>query len=411
MNRIIRTIAAISIFIVAGCSDSGSGPQEKQEVLVGGLFSLTGNWSTLGVASKAAMEIAVEDVNAYLTDAGSSMRFKVRIEDTKLDPALALTGLQRLDAAGAQVVIGPQSSAEVAQVKPYADANNVLVVSQSSTAGTLAIAGDNILRFTPGDSLEAVALVGLMQADSIRAIVPLWRNDAGNAGLANATRKRMTALGGSVSAGAEYGPTETSFTTQLAAVKTQLQTAIAQHGASRVAVAMAAFDEAVQIFEAASADPFFSSVTWYGTDGTAQSAAFTASATAAQFAAKVGFANPIFGLDDAASARWQPIAQRVRTRGGQDPDAFALAVYDAVWIAASAYLAAGTYPGTARLKGAFTQAAESFYGATGWTALNAAGDRRVGNFDFFAIRQAGTSYSWQRVARYDTQSGMLQREQ
>ena len=39
----------------------GCGKQEAYlvEITIGGLLSLTGNWSTLGVASKATMELAV----------------------------------------------------------------------------------------------------------------------------------------------------------------------------------------------------------------------------------------------------------------------------------------------------------------------------------------------------------------
>ena len=61
-----------------------------------------------------------------------------------------------------QVIIGPQSSAELAALKSYVDQNPVLVVSQSSTAGTLAVKNDRILRFTPADSLEGVAVSALM---------------------------------------------------------------------------------------------------------------------------------------------------------------------------------------------------------------------------------------------------------
>ena len=45
----------------------------------------------------------------------------------------------------------------------------MLVISQSSTAGTLAVANDNVFRLTPSDALEATALVGLMKADGVIA--------------------------------------------------------------------------------------------------------------------------------------------------------------------------------------------------------------------------------------------------
>ena len=91
------------------------------------------------------------------------------------------------------------------------------------------------------------------------------------------------------------------------------------------------------------------------------------------------------------------------------PDAFGLAVYDAVWVTAHAYLAAGGRGQPAGLKTAFVTAANNFYGASGWTALNAAGDRRFGDFDFFALSQTGTSSTWTLRAQYDTQRRLLTR--
>ena len=99
------------------------------------------------------------------------------------DPQQALQAIQDLSARGVKIIIGPQTSSEVAMIKPFADAHNILVISQGSTASSLAIPGDNIFRFCPNDRREAEALVALLQHDGIRAIVPLWRNDAGNNGL------------------------------------------------------------------------------------------------------------------------------------------------------------------------------------------------------------------------------------
>src|SRR4029079_18515398 len=290
------------------------------------------NWATLGVASKAAMEIGIEDVNAYLAAGTTGMHFTASIQDTKLIPATALTSVTAMKAAGVEVVIGPQSSAEVAAIKSYVDANNFVVISQSSTAGTLAIANDNIFRLTPSDTLEAVALVGLMKADGMTTIIPFWRNDAGNVGLQVATRALFPGPG-IVKPGVEYSATQTDFATPLATLKTQVAAAIAERGGTTsVAVAHAGFDEVVDIFKLAAADPVLSSVRWYGTDGTALNEPLRTNAQAAAFAKKVNFWTPTPGVDAGASARWQPVATRIAARGGQQPDAFALAVYDAVWI-------------------------------------------------------------------------------
>ncbi|HEX5870021.1 MAG TPA: ABC transporter substrate-binding protein [Longimicrobium sp.] len=396
---------AVALLGAAGCQDDPTGSGDEV-VTIGGIFSLTGNWSSLGKTSEAAMELAIEDANAYA--AGRGITFRADVRDTKLDPALALSELQSLRTAGVQVVIGPQSSAELAAIRSYVDANPIMVVSQSSTAGSLAIAGDRIFRFTAADSLEGVASGALMWADGIRTMVPVWRADAGNQGLHTATRRAFTGRGGTVSAGVEYGATATSYTATIAALGTQVRAALATRPASEVGVYLAGFDEIVDVFAAAAADPVLATVRWYGADGIAQSAALTARPAAVAFAETVGFPSALFGLDFAAREKWMPVASRIQLRAG-NPDAFALAVYDATWVAALAYLASRPGVEVDSLAERFTQTAAVYHGTTGWAALNAAGDRAYADFDFWAIRPNGPAHQWTRVAGYETRSGTLSR--
>jgi branched-chain amino acid transport system substrate-binding protein len=411
--RFRKSVAVMAVTALASgvaCDDS-NGPSENKEITIGGIFSLTGNWATLGVTSKAAMEIGIEDVNAYLAQGQSGFHFTGSITDTKLDPNTALTAVTDFKGKGVEVVIGPQSSAEVANIKDYLNTNNIITISQSSTAGSLAIAGDNVFRLTPSDTLEAVALVGLMKANGEKTIIPFWRNDAGNVGLQVATRALFGQIG-TVKPGLVYGTTVTDFTAPLASLKTQVQEAITERGGTTgVAIAHAGFDEVVQVMQAASADPVLGSVRWYGTDGNALNEPLRTNATAAAFAKKVNFWAPTPGVDDGAKARWQPVATRIAARAnGAQPDAFALAVYDAVWITAQAYLAVGGTGHASALKTAIVSAADQFYGASGWTKLNPAGDRQFGDFDFFALQQSGANFSWYVAGQYNTQTGVLTRK-
>lgn len=397
---------ALALLGTAGCQDDPIASDDR-EVAIGGIFSLTGNWASLGVTSKAALELAVEDANRYA--AGRGITFRADVRDTKLDPAMALSAVQALRAAGVQVIIGPQSSAELAAIRSYVDANPLIVVSQSSTAGSLAVAGDRIFRFTAADSLEGVASAALMWDDGIRAVVPVWRADAGNQGLHTATRRAFTARGGTVSTGVEYGATTTNFATTVAALGTQVRAALATRPASQVGVYLAGFDEIGDLFAAAAADPVLASVRWYGADGIAQSGALLTKPAAVAFAETVGFPSALFGLDFSAQTSWQPVATRIQQRAEMAPDAFALAVYDAAWVAALAYLASPDDVAVDSLATRFVQAAGAYHGTTGWTALNAAGDRAYADFDFWAIRPSGSTHAWTRVAGYETRSGTLSR--
>jgi branched-chain amino acid transport system substrate-binding protein len=402
------TILAVlgALTVPAGCASTPTEPAER-EVLIGGLFSLTGTWSTLGQTSEVAVEIATEEVNRYLEGNAAGLRFRVAVEDTRLEPERALELAQALRARGAQILVGPQSSAEVAHLKPYVDANDMLLVSHGSTAGNLAIAGDNVFRFTPSDVPEGVASSAMMWEDGIRALVPIWRDDAGNEGLAVAHRAAFTALGGTVAEGVSYAPATRDFAATAAALRAQVEQAITEYGVDQVAVYLAAFDEVVQLFASAAADPVLGMVRWYGSNGVALSDALVSDPTGAEFAIRTGYPNPVFGRDEGAREIWEPLVEQIRTRTGHEPDGFALAVYDAVWTVARAYTASGATRDIERLKQAFTTAAATGYGATGWTVLDEAGDRRYGDFDFWAIRLEDGVPRWTRVAVYESRMGRL----
>src|SRR5262249_42638922 len=154
------------------------------------------------------------------------------------------------------------------------------------------IAGDNVFRFAPDDTREAVAMATLLRADGIRTVIPVWRADTGNQDLTASVRQAFQAGGGTVTDGVQYAannqspPGSEEFTAELQAIKSQISQAVAGSNASSVGVYVAGFDGVAALFGQASADPIFASVRWYGGDGTALSHAFT-TGPAAAFAARV----------------------------------------------------------------------------------------------------------------------------
>jgi branched-chain amino acid transport system substrate-binding protein len=243
--------------------------------------------------------------------------------------------------------------------------------------------------------------VALLQHDGIRAIVPLWRNDAGNNGLHDSVKIRFQALGGTMVSGFRYEPTTTNFSVATNSVTSQITSLIAGGiSPSAVAVYLAAFDEVVDIFHSAQGNPTLENTAWYGSDGVALSAALSGDSRAAGFAASVGYPNPIFGLPDALRNRWQPIADAVQARTGITPDAFALSTYDALFVVNLALVHAKPQKNFGNFKAAFIEEAGHYLGVTGSTELDAAGDRLNGDFDFWAVRLRNGDYTWVRVAAY-----------
>jgi ABC-type branched-subunit amino acid transport system substrate-binding protein len=67
-----------------------------ETIVVGGLFSLTGDGASLGKASEAALELAARDINAELQALRLLYRVETEVFDTKLTPAGALEGIKAL---------------------------------------------------------------------------------------------------------------------------------------------------------------------------------------------------------------------------------------------------------------------------------------------------------------------------
>ncbi|CAF3763373.1 unnamed protein product [Rotaria sp. Silwood1] len=189
-------------------------------------------------------------------------------------------------------------------------------------------------------------------------------------------------LGGTLAAAISYDAGTTNFTSVVAQIKTKILSA---PPGKKVGVYLAAFDENVQLFNTASTEPLLSSVKWYGSDGVVQSALLTGNTIASQFAAIVKYDCPIFGLNAKASPIIEPLRAQIFSATGIQPDAFTFAAYDAIWVAA---LAGDNVPifSTAAYKTALLQNANSYFGASGWTALNVSGDRAYANFDFWGVR-------------------------
>jgi ABC-type proline/glycine betaine transport system substrate-binding protein/ABC-type branched-subunit amino acid transport system substrate-binding protein len=375
----------------------------NRSVQLGALVSLTGGWISLGKNMKAGIELGLEQVNLEELSSGSGLHFTADIRDTKLDPPTALAALQSLASNGVRVVIGPQSSSEVALLKPFADANGILLISPGSTASSLSIPDDNVLRFCPDDTYEAAAMVALLRADGIEAVVPVWRDDAGNQGLHDSLVRLFTASNRVVYAGVKYAAVETQFGPTVSALSAQVATALQAHP-GKTAVYLAGFDEVAALFDVARTNATLQSLNWYGSDGVVQSQPLASDLTAAGFAAARFYPCPTFGLDDEFASTWKPLSAAISFRSGNDVDAFALAAYDAFRVAVLAYRQVKANSSFAEVKSAYLQAAASYIGATGATVLNQAGDRAGGAFDFWSLKPEGGGYTWYRSVSFTPDS-------
>ena len=392
----------------------------KQSVTLGALLPLSGASASLGESEDAAIKIAIKDVNEYFSKSNSNTRVGLIIEDTQTNPAISLERLKDLAAKGVRIVIGPGTSAELQEVKDYADKNGVLLVSPSSTAPSLAVPGDNIFRFVPDDTHQAQAISKKMWQDGVRVVVPMWRTDVYGDDLVNSTKYYFKMLGGRVVDGVGYIPRTGDFSASLnrinfmiwdqdlRSLSLKISQAVAQYGADKVGVYLVSFDEVVPIFIEAQNEPVLSMVKWYGSDGSALNDKLVRNIEAAMFAAKTGFVNPIYGVENNNGYKFKLVDNQIQKIIGRVPRSYAEVTYDSLWVAALTENSTGGTKDINSLKKSFLKVANSYTGITGDTSLNEAGDRKHADYDLWAIRANNGSsnnnhrsiFAWEQVGRF-----------
>ena len=383
-------VLSLSLFALAGCSKSDSSSSDSTTttvaitttVKVGALLDLTGDGKTLGLASQSVLEAGVESA------AAEGVKIELDVRDTGGDPATALKELTSLNEAGVTSVIGPQTSSEAKNILPYADANGMILISQGSTASTLAVPTDSLFRMVPTDKVEGVASGDLITNKGPVTLITAHRDDAGNNGLVSTVGADVIAGGGTVIAGPTYAPEDTDF----AAVAQKIADAVAQadSGATK-AVYLAGYGEVAQILAEASGIASLQDIPFYGGDGSAQSTDLTDDATGAAFAAGSadGFASPLPVIGDDAEAPPEELV-----KADPEPDPLAYGAYDALMILTAVFAKDGADLKGSDLRTAFMTTAEGYKGVTGVVTLDASGDRATMPYAYWGICEVDKAFEW-----------------
>lgn len=387
---IIGFAAGIAIAPLISPATQAKGRQLPEEIPIGGLFALSGPLSSYGNRHKAAVQLAIEDINKYVQELGLNVKFKLIDMDTKVSKEQALASIQNLAAQGVKVVVGPLASSEVAAIKDFADQNKIVVISHSSTAVTLAIPNDFVFRFVPTDKYQAKALALLAKKLGLSKVAVIYRGDEWGTGLYQLFEQEFTAMGGEVKA-IKYDPESK----ELSAEVRQLADIVKSMGQGAGVLAICFEDDGVAILIAAKNDPVLTNVPWMGTDGLALSSKVIQNAGDAAVSLG-GVYSTIF--TPPKSSKYEAFRRRMRERTGEEPDSYSYNIYDATWVAALAILEAGTYDGEIIQK-ILPDVASRYFGVSGWTLLNENGDRVGGDYVIYKVVQKDGGYGW-AVAGY-----------
>ena len=381
----VAYVGISSTGIGAGLCSSG------RTLTIGALYDLSGELSNQGNRAKISSGIAISDINAFLTQAGCNLKFAVNVNDYGLDNQKGLTALQSFAASGVHVVIGPLNSGTAQFILSYANSNHIVLISPSSTSPALALADDYLFRTVPNDAAQGLADARMLRDRGADAVVMINRKDTCGDGLAIATEKRFTALGGFVQSKISYDTTTTDFTSVLTQLNADYATADAAHP-GKVAIFAITFEEfRTLIIQANQQHPnlLTGPLPWFGTDGQADNGVIISNSTAGPLVAQVTLPSTLYAPTN--NSKTVDLATRFASQvSGETCDSYCLGAYDNLWLAAQATLQAGSYDGT-KIQKVLSTVASNTFGVTGWLGLESSGDRIPTSYQIWkAILQVNT---------------------
>ena len=392
-----------SIVIIAACLSIGLGAgaahaEIPEEVVIGGVFDITGNWAAEGEAGKNAAELAIMDFNKYLENIGADWSMSMRVEDSQATGSVALDKVQTLRGQGINILVGMAFSSHLSLTASYVDANNMLVLSCCSQAGNLAI-DDNMFRMTPNDDNQAPAVNAMLEDAGIEVMVLVTRGDTWGDGMRDTVSEIFN---GTIVDGFRYNPDAIDFSTEVALLDENIGALIEEHGAEKIGVLYVGVDEFLLIVEQMKYYTNVKEVRWFATNTQASSTLLL------QDEVTINFANDIMltaTLQSAGEANH--ITAHVNTEMndayGRSPSSYALSAYDSVWVLGNAILQTNSIE-VDGLVNAIPMVAEHMIGASGPLYLTEAGDRAHAEYMIMQVQDG----QWIQEAQYDpvTQSVM-----
>ena len=185
----------------AAAGEAAEAPAGTGTVKVGMSGPLTGGASAYGLAVKAGMEVAVEEINAK-----GGLQIEFNAQDDEADGEKAVSAYNALKDWGMQVMAGQVTTGSALAVAPESTADNMFNLTPSASAESLALSGPNVFQmcFTdPNQGASAAELVSSKFAGSKVGII-YDSSDDYSTGLYNGFSTNASELGVEIVATTSY---------------------------------------------------------------------------------------------------------------------------------------------------------------------------------------------------------------
>ncbi|HWQ65406.1 MAG TPA: ABC transporter substrate-binding protein [Methanospirillum sp.] len=305
-----------------------------QEIQVGAVLPLDGQWASIGRDSDVALYLAMDTLNDYLKP--SNLKITLHIENSSSDPQKALESLKKLHDIGIVKVIGPCTSAEATAMVPYANEHDILLLSPSSTALYLAL-DDNLFRLAPNDGQQTEALAQLIQRQNLTQVLVVYLNDEYGSGMNTGLKTKAAdpKYGFQVIDSVSFDPAITNYTSLVDTITTA---AVGLQNDTGAIMLIGTDSHAVGIFTTAGIQSPISEYKWFSGDGIIHEADILKNNISAEFAAKTRLEGFAFACEDTITMVPTMMAAGIMSAElGAPPSPAALLAWDAIWLIGETY--------------------------------------------------------------------------
>ena len=365
------------------------------EVTIGLILPLTGDLATHGAENHEGSKFGVSEFNKYLQEINAPWHLKMVSEDSATNPVIALEKLTALHAKGIEIIVGPETSSNIRNMKGYSDSNNMLLVSCCSSAPALAIPNDSVFRLIPDDSNQGPAIAKLMDNEGIKVMVPVWRGDTWGDGLGESASDSFMQRGGITSENIRYNPESPEFSASTSLLAQKVQKYTDEYGAEKVGVMFLGFAEVLQFMQSASQHKVLDEVRWFGPGAITKERNLINDPIGLEFSTDVQFTTVQFA--PAQNPTYEKVQTHLSETLGTNPNTFVHSSYDAVWLIGLAMLETQSTD-VSTIKDAIPAIAENYIGAIGSAKLNEAGDLAQADYKVWGIRDG----QWIELGKYTT---------
>ena len=304
----------------------------SDEVLLGLIGPMTGDYANYGTSVRDGAQIAVDEINA--AGGVNGMKLALSTQDSQGDPDSAVSAYNKLMDDGMDISLGCVLSGEAASVITAAAADDILIITPTSSAKDCITANDKAFRICFNDPDQGTASANYIADNNLgKKIAVFYQSDIDySAGLYETFTQQAAARGLEIVAQQSFTDgTKTDFSTQINAIRNS--------GCDLVFIPIYAAEASVFLTQAKGK---LDGMTIFGCDGLD---GLQTKVSDTSMLKGTMMLTP-FAVDD-PDAKTQSFVEKFTKVHGSKPDQFAADAYDAVYAVKAAMESCGKTPADA----------------------------------------------------------------